>query len=84
MKKTLSALSVISTKFFALSFLVFVATHGVNALASAANPAFKPVPPSDGGNTPEPASIALLLMGAGAVGTRIVKSRKNKNVSNQT
>jgi hypothetical protein len=31
-----------------------------------------------GGNAPEPASIAMLLMGAGAAGNRLYKNYKNK------
>ena len=33
---------------------------------------------SGGGNAPEPASMALLAMGAAAIGRKIHKNRKNK------
>lgn len=36
-----------------------------------------------GGNAPEPASAALLLMGAGAIGAKILRNRKKKKDSDK-
>lgn len=85
-------LSVSSVKVFAVAMLAIVSVQSSSAHAelrgrlggmSAAGPAIsRPRPGPDfagGGNSPEPASVTLLLMGAGAVGARLLKKRKNKD-----